>query len=81
MHSIQVAGDKLLAQADFFAFGTGPVDDFIPPARLQDSDIVIFFILPDLFCNFHPLTQYLHHFIIQVVDLLTQGFQRGMVFL
>lgn len=68
VNRIKVFGYKFLTQAQFIAFGESPFQNTVPAIGLQDGDIVIFFVLADMLCHFHPLAQDLHQFIIQVID-------------
>ena len=70
MYRIKIFGDELPAQSQLFRTLTGPVEDLIPTAGLQDGDVIFFFVLCNLFRHAHTLAEDLHQFIIQVVDLV-----------
>ena len=70
MYRIKIFGDELPAQSQLFRTLTGPVEDLIPTAGLQDGDVLFFFVLCNILLQAHTLTQNLHQFIIQVVDLV-----------
>ncbi len=43
----------------------------VPTVRLQNCNIIIFFVLSDFFRNLHPLADNLHQFVVQLIDLLS----------
>jgi hypothetical protein len=78
VYGIKILGDKLPAEPQFVSFGKCSFQYLVPAVGLQDSYLVVLLVLPYFIGNLHPLAKQLNQFIIEVIDLFPQFFQRRM---
>jgi hypothetical protein len=71
MHRIKILGDELFAQSDLISSLESSFQYLVPAIGLKDRDIIVLLVFTNFLSNLHTLTQYLHQFIVEVIDLLT----------
>jgi hypothetical protein len=68
--------DKFFAQAFLRCLVDAVPEQFIPPARLQDGNVILLFVFADLPGNRHPVIKDLDDLVVIFVNFMAQVFQR-----
>ena len=75
MNSPENLDDKFFAQSFFSSLFNFVPQDFIPPACLQDGDIILLFVFSDLSGNRHTMFKDIHELFIIFINFMPQIFE------